>query len=467
MIKRKPHGFWAELLESIIIGAAIGAVVGLYQLAMQYAVKGSHFMYSSNNPWVIIGMVLAVVALAVLSHFILKHNPGIRGSGVPYMEHSMHHDHYINWKKELPLMIVNSIASGFVGMPLGSEGPSVVLGGKTAEMVEDAVSAGEDDTVVMGFGTGFGCAVLSPLAGICYIFEEALKKFNFKFFIRGIAMMVAAYLVTSQINHHSAFHVHHLPVLPFKNFYVFAILIVVNVLLGCGFAKGLTLAKNLLEKHKEKAWSKYYGFAVFAVVLVLNFVCLEWMGSGLHLIEGIIEDGSHFSGIGLVVGLIAFRMIITIFAGTDRVTGGIVIPMLTLGALGGQLVCIVCNKWFGMSADLNTAVILISMVLIFTVVNKTPITSSVLFLSAVMYAIQHHSDHVTVGEFFTHFVDYLPMLAMTTVAVVVATALSKLLVKDGLYHMLLHVDIHHGNVSPLHEEPADVATEPVVAEAQA
>ena len=442
-MKKLKLTFWANLLESIIIGAGIGLVVGLYQLAMQYAVKGSQYMYQSKNPWLIVAMVAIVAVLAVFNYILIKKHKGVRGSGVPYMEHAIHHDHHIDWIKELPLMIFNSLSSGFVGMPLGSEGPSVVIGGKTAEMVEDVIDAGEEDTVVMGFGTGFGCAVLSPLAGICYIFEEALKKFNIKFFIRGIAMMVTAFLVTSQINHHSVFHVNHLPILPFKNYYVFALLVLVNVLLGVGFSKGLVLAKTLLDKNSNKFWSKYFSFFLFAVVLVLNFVCLDWMGSGAHIIEEI----AHFDNIWVLVALLAFRFVITIFAGTDRVTGGIVIPMLTLGALGGQMVCLLCNNLLGMPAELNQVVIVISMAIIFSVVNKTPITSSVLFLSAVVYAAQHAGSNMTVAQFFTNFVDYLPMLAMTTIAIVVATMFSKVFVKDGLYHMLLHVDLKYGNLA--------------------
>lgn len=454
MKEKKLLNFWGNLLESVIIGAVIGAVVGVYQLVMQYAVKGSQFMYSSNNPWIIIGMVLAVAVVAVFSHFVLKCNQGIRGSGVPYMEHAIHHDHHIDWKRELPLMFVNSIASGFTGMPLGSEGPSVVLGGKTAEMVEDAINAGEEDTVVMGFGTGFGCAVLSPLAGVCYIFEEALKKFNLKFFIRGIAMMVTAYLVTSLINHHSVFHVAEMPILPFENYYVFGLLVVVNVVLGCGFAKALVWTKSLLEENANKAWSKYFGFVLFAVVLVLNFVCLDWMGSGAHIIEGIL----HFKDIWILLALLGFRFVITVFAGTDRVTGGVVIPMLTLGAIGGQVVCLVCNQFFGLPAELNQTIVIVSMAIIFTVVNKTPVTSSVLFLSAVIYAVEHSVADTSVGTFLAIFVNYLPMIAMTTVAVVVATALSKLVVKDGLYHMLMHVDLEHiGITHPQKPEPQPVA----------
>ena len=439
MKKRRLQGFWAELLESILIGAFIGLVVGVYQRVMHYAVEGSEFMYSNENPWVKVGMVVAVIAIAIISHFILKHNPGVRGSGVPYMEHAIQEDHYINWKKELPLMFFNSVASGFVGMPLGSEGPSVVLGGKTAEMVEDGVSAGEDDTVVMGFGTGFGCAVLSPLAGICYIFEEALKKLNLKFFVRGVAMMLAAFLVTSQINDHRVLHIEDPVLLPFKNYYVFAFLVIVNVILGCGFVKGLTFAKNLLEKNKHKFWSKNFGFAVFAVVLVLNFVCLEWMGSGAHIIEHI----SHYENVWVLVGLLAFRFVITIFAGTDRVTGGIVIPMLTFGAIGGQIVCLLCNELLGMPTESNSVIILISMCIIFSVVNKNPITATVLFFSSIGHSA---GDHVSV----------LPILPMTAVAIFVATALSKLFVKDGLYHSLLHVDIHHGNIAHHHEQQTEL-----------
>jgi H+/Cl- antiporter ClcA len=233
-------------------------------------------------------------------------------------------------------------------------------------------------------------------------------------------------------------------------------LVVVNVILGCGFAKGLVLAKDLFEKHANKFWSKYFGFALFAIALVLNFLCLGWMGSGAHIIEEI----THFNNVWLLIALLAFRFIITIFAGTDRVTGGVVIPMLTLGAIGGQIVALVCNKLFGLSADYNQVVIIISMAIIFTVVNKTPITSSVLFLTAVLYAVQHSAENISVAQFFATFVDYLPMIAMTTVAVVVATFLSKLIVKDGLYHMLMHVDLEHIGIT--HPQAPEASTEPVV-----
>ena len=72
MKDKKLLNFWGNLLESIIIGAVIGAVVGIYQLAMQYAVKGSHYMYSSKNPWIIIGMILAGVVIGKYGFNILE-----------------------------------------------------------------------------------------------------------------------------------------------------------------------------------------------------------------------------------------------------------------------------------------------------------------------------------------------------------------------------------------------------------
>ncbi len=447
-MKKLKLTFWANLLESIIIGLGVGLVVGLYQLAMQYAVKGSQYMYQSNNPWLIVAMVVIVAGLAVINHFIIKKHKGVRGSGVPYMEHGIHHDHHINWTKELPLLVFNSLASGFVGMPLGSEGPSVVIGGKTAEMVEDVIDAGEEDTVVMGFGTGFGCAVLSPLAGVCYIFEEALKKFNVKFFVRGIAMMVAAFLVTSLINNHRVLHIENVVLIPFKHYYIFAFLVIVNLLVGCAFAKGLVGAKRLFEKNANKFWSKNFGFFLFALVLVLNFVCLPWMGSGAHIIEHI----ANFNNIGILLGLLAFRFVITIFAGTDRATGGIVIPMLALGAICGQIVCLVCNELLGMPTDVNPVVVLTSMCIMFSVVNKTPVTATVLFFSAIGYSA---GDYISV----------LPIIPMTAVSIVLATTLSKFLVKDGLYHMLIHVDLQYGNLSH-HDEHIAEQTAPQTMDAE-
>ncbi len=424
MKTKKRLKFWGHMLQSLVIGAAVGVMVGLYQLGMTYVLKGSKYMYSSRNPWVIVATVVAVVILAFANYFILRRNKGVAGSGIPNIEVCIHEHKPTNWKSELPLMFVNSYVSSFVGFPLGSEGPSVVIGGKTAQMVEDIGNAGEDDTTAMACGTGFGCAFLSPLAGMCYIFEESLHKFNVKYLLRGLVMMAAAFASSSLINHHRLLEVEKVHLIPFEHYYVFLMLVVLNVLLGVAFVKAIIGVKTLFAKHKNNVFFKYFGFALFAVMLVLNFLCLSWMGGGASLIASV----GSFESIWLLLGVLALRFVTTTLAGgSGKVTGGLVIPMMTFGALTGQAVCNLCNKYLGMSTDVNGVVVLISMCMIFAVVTKTPITATALVYSALANSS---------GEFWKTWI----IIPMTLVSMYVATFGAKLLGSDDLYKLMIATD---------------------------
>ncbi len=420
--KRKPS-YAGNLLESVIIGVLVGAFVGLYQLGMTYVVKGSKYLYQSDQPWAIVLIIFAMCVLAVLNYVILKNTKGVAGSGIPNIEVCIHEKKPTDWKKELPLMFVNSYASSFVGFPLGSEGPSVVIGGKTAQMVEDIGSNGEVDTVAMACGTGFGCAFLSPLAGLCYIFEECLDKFNIKFLLRGILMMGSAFAITSLINHHRLLEVEKVAMIPFANYYVFPLLIILNILVSIGFVKLLISIKDLFGKYKDKPLVKYFGFVLFPIILILNYLCLSWMGGG----SSIIASVHQFPTIWLLLGVLILRLVITSLAGVGKVTGGLVIPMMTFGALTGQIICNICNTYFGMATDANGVIVLISMCMVFAIVTQTPITAT-----ALVYSALAHSS----GNYLT----VLEIIPMTAVAMFVAKYLSKLIGAQDLYKMMIATD---------------------------
>ena len=75
------------------------------------------------------------------------------------------------------------------------------------------------------------------------------------------------------------------------------------------------------------------------------------------------------------------RFILFILANTSTITGGQLIPTFTIGALNGYL----CSNIFSLQIDESSTIILISMVSLFALVNKTPITSFLLILSITGY----------------------------------------------------------------------------------
>ena len=154
----------------------------------------------------------------------------------------------------------------------------------------------------------------------------------------------------------------------------------INSLLGMAFAKSIEFVKRLFTKYKNNFFIKNRGYALFALVIILNITCLPLMGSGGVLINNI----GTYNTIWIVILIFLFRFIITILCGSGKVTGGLVIPILTLGAISGQIVFLCCNAWFNLSTDLELIIVLVSMCMFFGVVTKTPLTSIALIYSAIL-----------------------------------------------------------------------------------
>lgn len=413
-------------LEAIIVGVLIGVVVGLYQLGIQYVSKGSRYLYSSREAILIILMIVLVIAFAFLNEIILYIAPGVDGSGIPAIELGIRHKKKIDWKKDIIFMILNSYVSTFIGFPLGSEGPSVVVAGKIAKMSEDVSKFGDDDTIAMACGTGFGCAFLSPLAGLCYIFEESLHKFNPQLIFRALLMIISAVLSTSLINNHHLLEVSQATLLQLKDYYVFPFLIIINVIVGIAFVKLIIFLKKIFAKFKNNIFVKYRGFILFGIVFILNYFLLDYMGSGSTLISKIIT----FDKIALILGILLLRFVITCFAGGGKVTGGLVVPMMTLGAVTGQLIFVICNKAFGLDIQYADVIILISMCMIFAIITKTPVTGTVLIFSAIGYST---------GDY----LHALIIIPISAVSIFLAVYISKWLKVDCLYEQMMEVTLEN------------------------
>lgn len=424
MNKTKVLAYLKLCLHALITGAIIGAVVGLYQLGIQGLSGLSGKMYASSEWWMVALIVVLGILGAYANNKILDFAPGVDGSGIPSIELGIRKKRAISWKKDIPMMILNSYISTFVGFPLGSEGPSVVVAGKLSKMTEDISRIEDDDAIAMACGTGFGCAFLSPLAGLCYIFEESLHKFHPALIFRSLIMMASAIVTTSLINHHHLLEVENVAVLGLNQVYVLFILVVFNVIVGVLFVKAIIALKRYFTRNADKKWVKYRGYALFAVVILLSCLLPGIMGAGSSLVKAL----SGYQVLWIVILILLLRFFMTVISGSGRVTGGLVVPMMTLGALTGQIACLLCNRYFGLPDEVNEIVILISMCMIFGIITKTPFTSVALVYSAFAYS----------GNDYLHAAVMIPFVA---VAIFLAVYISKWMKVDCLYEQFMEISL--------------------------
>lgn len=410
------------IIQTIICGMLIGLVIGVFQLCVFYLAKFSQFMYTNESILLVLVMVVIGIGLSFIHKLLMKYNPNIGSSSVAYIELGIRGKREIDWKKEIVLVFINSCISILVGFPLGSEGPSVVMGGKISKMTQDISKIEDNDSIAIGCGTGFGCAFLSPIAGICYILEESLHKFNPSLLFRSILMMFSAYFTSSLVNKHHPLTIINIEIPKVDEYYIFIILMVINAFIGVLFVKLIVFLKKKLEKLNNNSIVKNLSFILFGIIIILNVFLCQYMGSGLSIINNI----SNFNMIWLVLLILVLRFIITCLCGTGKFGGGLVIPIMTIGALIGELVFLICHNLFSLSSDIQNVIVLVSIVMLFGVVTKTPITSIALLYSVIGYS---GNDHV-------HALIIIPIAILTIFG---SVGISKLFKVDCIYEEFMKI----------------------------
>lgn len=413
--------FLKELMILIIIGVIIGLLIGVYQLFLTYVVGLNSFFYSSKKIYVILGFLAIAVVLSILNFMLLSYAPGCSGSGIPSLKLANRDNSRIGWIKDIPIMFINSCNAIFLGFPLGSEGPSVVMASKISTAVQDLTNIYDEEINELSEGVGFGCAFLSPLSGISYALEEGKRKFKFKSFLKVFLLMIIAFLITKLINHHHLLSIENVINFDLNFFFVLVEILIINVGLGHFFIKFNTFLKRITKKYSNNFFIKYRSFFVTPIIILLSFFTINMTGSGGKIISSI----STYTVISYLIFVLLFRFLNINVAANSNVTGGLIVPILSLGALSGQIINIYATRYQNFDQSNWPIVILISSIMLFSLIIKTPITGTILLYSTISYLTNDYLSSLI----------YIPIIF---IIYFIGTIFSKRILKDKcLYDELL------------------------------
>lgn len=352
-------------------------------------VKTSTELFDLSSP-LFITLALLFLIIAILANLIiLNKDKDIDGSGIPSMKIAIRKKLNIKWYKDIPLLIVNSFVSTFIGFPLGSEGPSVVLASKISYGVDSLLKKEKYEDAEIAEGAGFGCAFLSPLAGLCYSLEESLGgKINIRILIKSVFIIIIAFIFTSFINKNHLLILTQDDIFSSENFYVFPLLMVINIIISLFFIKLMLVLRLFFMKHNKNKLVKFRSIPLFILVFILNIYLLAFMQSGGKLIQAI----DNYTNLFIVIGILIFRIILTSLCGSGSVTGGLVIPIIAIGAINGQIVNCICSNLFSLDPIYFDLVTLISGTMMFAFTIETPFTSIALVSSVIFFTTQNFSS---------------------------------------------------------------------------
>lgn len=369
--------------EGILIGVFTGGVITAFRflLGQSDRLRPQFYGFLQTHPaGFTAGYFLLLVLLGAVLYRIVQKEPMSSGSGIPQIKGILLGKMHMDWARVLLFKFVGGVLAIGAGMSLGREGPSVQLGacvGQGLSRGQKRSRAEERFLLTAGAGAGLAAAFNAPLAGVIFCLEELQKNFSPLVLMATISAAVASTAVAQfAFGGAPIFHMGELCVIPLGSMYVLLLLLGIFVgALGLGFNRMLTCSLDGFRSLRLPGWQK--PVVPLLAAGVLGFVLPQILGGGNLLVdELVVRDYGMVFLLLLFVGKFFFTMLCF----GSGVPGGIFLPMLVLGALGGAIFAKAALLFGLLAPDYVPTFIVFGMAAYFAGVVKSPITGSILIM---------------------------------------------------------------------------------------
>lgn len=383
-------------LWSSLIGTFMGAFTWVYSTAfehMQHCSRDYVYAYVYSNPQYVPVLFLCLFIFAAITFLVIKYlSRQSSGCGTPYAEAEMRgllHDRGRNGFKLLAGVLINSLLSIFAGVPLDAEGSATKIGSITGSMLSQTDgrrkfkhTSWERYMVTAGASSALACCSNAPLTGIMFSLEEGHRKFSTSIFL-STASAVLCGIITRRLlvmwtgfgsAEHFVFANSLTGMIPFEQIWMLLILGVVIGAASTLFGYIADTCNDWVREHKPNLLVSI--ISLFVIVGILGLTFNDALYGGTNLINKVLTNGYTWDTALL---LFVVRFVLIIFAICCRGSGGLFLPMLSLGALMGYLMGY-SFTFIGMDPIYISTIVVISMAAFFSSVVRAPLTGILLIV---------------------------------------------------------------------------------------
>lgn len=369
----------------ILSGVFTGAVIFLFKLFAKYAEQYSRSLYrlAKGSPLTVFLTFLVLIFLAVLMSKLHKTAPECKGGGIPRSEGILRGVLPFRSARTFLGTFFGSMLSFFAGVPVGSEGPAVLIGTSLGCIISKKSKkqlAWNRYIMTGGAGAGFAVATGAPLSGILFALEEIHKRFS-PMLVLTVSMAVLSATGTNQLLCQAfglspaLFTITPLPAIDLTSTGYLLLLGILIALAVALFDGSILLFRRFTARGKKGAFPVKL-IVTFTLTGILCFLLADGAYSGHHLILHILE---HDMATFLLLALFIIRLLMMLLITDSGATGGIFIPTLAIGALAAALITKLL-VFLGLPSELSTAMIFLGMCAFIGGTLRAPLTASVLFL---------------------------------------------------------------------------------------
>lgn len=410
----------------LLTGIFSGVVVFFFRLGAEYIaelVKNIYAGVAADLRFLPL-LLLGLAAIGVIAVLVQKAEPLSSGDGTSTANGILRGILTFRWLRVLITGIFNSYLTFFAGLPLGSEGPSVLvgtsIGAGTGALFKKSHAGLYRYTQTAGAAGGFAAALFAPLTGLMFAIEGVHKKFSSLILLSAATGILSAvgvsaglsYLMFGNATRLYLFAPVTAAVLPLKYIYLPLIIGIIAAVIGVAFLLALKYVSKAFVKLNKKVPQLVVVPLVLVLIGLVGVFVPSSVGTGHHFLVDILSNGI---ALPLLFVALALRLVTITASNSAKVMGGMFIPVVVLGGIFGGIVGKIAI-YAGMDEGYIAALVIIAIAAFMTAVMRTPVT-------AVVFAAEALGGVFNAG--------YILL------AVLVAYALTELVSATPLYKMRL------------------------------
>lgn len=372
-----------------VTGVLTAVVITFYKVCAKYVIAFSEFCYHYLREHLLVVLPILVVLffVALLFAYIYKKLPNLRGGGIPTSIGILRGVIPFNWFKNLIGNFFLSLTTFLIGVPLGNEGPSVqmgtAVGGASVPLFFKKHKAWERYSMTGGACAGFSVATGAPISGIMFAIEEAHQRISPMIVIVSSASVMFAYITNEILKKFFKINTVLFPKMQLMDLSVndIWIPIVTGVAVGLFavlFLKYYNLINKLFNK-KLNIPQEYKIFAVFAITVLFGVCSFSFVSTGHELILSLFDGAPALLMLALIL---LVRSTLTLSANSNGITGGVFLPLLTLGVVLAAFIGKAMGLFFGLDHQYYTIILVLGITACIAGMMKMPITAIVFSIEA-------------------------------------------------------------------------------------
>lgn len=372
-------------LEGLAVGIFTGVVVTAIRILLDAAdiLRPQWFQHFGAGKFFV--TACAIIFVAEFLARAIKFDGQVAGSGVPQIKGMLQGISAMTEPLRLIVLKFTATVLGIgAGMSLGRAGVSVQFGacagnffGKVFYRQHGEIERG----ILLTAGAGAGLAAIfnAPLAGIIFCVEELHKKFSPEVLVATLAASVSASAVVNLVFGVQPIFakISAIPaVVPeILNVVHFVALGIFLGVVGVVFTRAMIFSLDVYDRLKIFGTRRF--LIPLALTIPLGLTVPEILGCGNVLVDEILSEEFVLRA---TLIFFAGKFLFTLVSFGTGAPGGVFLPLLTLGALGGSIYADagVALGFFG--AEWSTLLIIFGMAAMFAAVVKAPVTGSILIM---------------------------------------------------------------------------------------